>query len=149
MNPDVTAFFFNPSLSVFTNSQWFVIEKGDVVSDPVKDDGRAWIMRLDLKGCAAAYSLLAAVEATFHRSNNPLTSTLSGERHITNRKCRDSGLRGQFNRSSRLWEMTVGVGGVCSLTSEVLASLNKGMPPPACLTGEAGSELASRSSGET
>ncbi|KAG8306910.1 hypothetical protein J6590_035988 [Homalodisca vitripennis] len=40
------------------------------------------------------------------------------ERNITNRKCRDSG-------------MTVGVGGVCSLTSEVLASLNKGVPPPA------------------
>ncbi|KAG8251080.1 hypothetical protein J6590_088162 [Homalodisca vitripennis] len=37
------------------------------------------------------------------------------ERHITNRKCRDSG-------------MTVGVGGVCSLTSEVLLSLNK-VPP--------------------
>ncbi|KAG8247544.1 hypothetical protein J6590_058578 [Homalodisca vitripennis] len=28
-----------------------------------------------------------------------------------------------------LWEMTVGVGGVCSLTSEVLTSLNKGVPP--------------------
>ncbi|KAG8243426.1 hypothetical protein J6590_045277 [Homalodisca vitripennis] len=31
-----------------------------------------------------------------------------------------------------LWEMIVGVGGVCSLTSEVLASLNKGVPPLAC-----------------
>ncbi|KAG8283895.1 hypothetical protein J6590_007913 [Homalodisca vitripennis] len=29
-----------------------------------------------------------------------------------------------------LWEMTVGVGGVCSLTSEVLANLTKSMPPP-------------------
>ncbi|KAG8243839.1 hypothetical protein J6590_037006 [Homalodisca vitripennis] len=27
--------------------------------------------------------------------------------------------------------MTVGVGGVCSLTSEVLVNLNKGVPPPA------------------
>ncbi|KAG8327504.1 hypothetical protein J6590_017935 [Homalodisca vitripennis] len=47
------------------------------------------------------------------------------EWHITNRKCRDSGVQGQFDRSSLLWEMTVGVGGVRSLTSEVLASLNK------------------------
>ncbi|KAG8306783.1 hypothetical protein J6590_040219 [Homalodisca vitripennis] len=46
------------------------------------------------------------------------------ERHITNRKFRDSG--------STVWEMTVGVGGVCSLTSEVLVNLNKGMSPPAC-----------------
>ncbi|KAG8267758.1 hypothetical protein J6590_043838 [Homalodisca vitripennis] len=53
------------------------------------------------------------------------------ERHITNRKCRDSGVHGQFDRSSLLWEMTVGVGGVCSLTSEVLAYLNKGITPPA------------------
>ncbi|KAG8309256.1 hypothetical protein J6590_090514, partial [Homalodisca vitripennis] len=53
--------------------------------------------------------------------------------HITNRKCRYYGVHGQFDRSSPslLWEMTVGVGGVCSLTSEVLASLNKGVPPPA------------------
>ncbi|KAG8327119.1 hypothetical protein J6590_026453 [Homalodisca vitripennis] len=34
------------------------------------------------------------------------------ERHITNRKCRDSGVQGQFDRSSLLREMTVGVGGV-------------------------------------
>ncbi|KAG8247064.1 hypothetical protein J6590_069600, partial [Homalodisca vitripennis] len=27
--------------------------------------------------------------------------------------------------------MTVGVGGICSLTSEVLVNLNKGVPPPA------------------
>ncbi|KAG8255262.1 hypothetical protein J6590_096739 [Homalodisca vitripennis] len=53
------------------------------------------------------------------------------ERHITNRNCRDSGLHGKFNRSCLLWEMTVGVGGVCFLTPEVLASLNKGVPPPA------------------
>ncbi|KAG8262120.1 hypothetical protein J6590_058490 [Homalodisca vitripennis] len=53
------------------------------------------------------------------------------ERHTTSRKCPDYGVHGQFDRSSLLWEMTVGVGGVCSLTSEVLASLNKGMPPPA------------------
>ncbi|KAG8246631.1 hypothetical protein J6590_080015 [Homalodisca vitripennis] len=53
------------------------------------------------------------------------------ERHITNRICRDSGVHGQFDRSSLLWEMTVVVGGVCSLTSEVLANLTKGMPPPA------------------
>ncbi|KAG8271830.1 hypothetical protein J6590_054660 [Homalodisca vitripennis] len=51
------------------------------------------------------------------------------EQHIPNRKCRDSGVHGQFDRSSLLREMTVGVGGVCSLTSEVLASLNKGVPP--------------------
>ncbi|KAG8288476.1 hypothetical protein J6590_016599 [Homalodisca vitripennis] len=42
------------------------------------------------------------------------------EWHITNRKCRDSGVQGQFNRSSLLREMTV------------LASLNKDVPPPAC-----------------
>ncbi|KAG8335178.1 hypothetical protein J6590_074967 [Homalodisca vitripennis] len=53
------------------------------------------------------------------------------ERHITNRKCRDSGDQGQFDRSGLLWEMTFGVGGVCSLTSEVLASFNRGVPPPA------------------
>ncbi|KAG8311681.1 hypothetical protein J6590_038707 [Homalodisca vitripennis] len=56
--------------------------------------------------------------------------------------------------SSLLWEITVGVGRVCSLTSEVLASLNKSVPlsashPLPTLTGEAGSELASPSSGET
>ncbi|KAG8290685.1 hypothetical protein J6590_077834 [Homalodisca vitripennis] len=50
------------------------------------------------------------------------------EKPITNCKCRDS-------------RMTVGVGGVCSLTSEVLASLNKGVPPPACFDWKAGSEL--------
>ncbi|KAG8241936.1 Belongs to the small heat shock protein (HSP20) [Homalodisca vitripennis] len=54
------------------------------------------------------------------------------ERHTTNRKCRDSGVQGQFDRSSLLREMTDGVGGVRSLTSEVLASLNKGMPSPVC-----------------
>ncbi|KAG8335341.1 hypothetical protein J6590_070580 [Homalodisca vitripennis] len=54
------------------------------------------------------------------------------ERNITNSKCRDSGVQGQFDRSSLLPELTVGVGGVCSLTSEVLASLNKGVPPSAC-----------------
>ncbi|KAG8311343.1 hypothetical protein J6590_045666 [Homalodisca vitripennis] len=53
------------------------------------------------------------------------------ERHITNHKCRDSGVQGQFDRSSLLREMTIGVGGVCSLTSDVLASLNKGVPPSA------------------
>ncbi|KAG8287009.1 hypothetical protein J6590_046983 [Homalodisca vitripennis] len=46
------------------------------------------------------------------------------ERHITNRICPDSGVQGQFDRSSLLWEMTVGV--------DVLASLNKGVPPPSC-----------------
>ncbi|KAG8280065.1 hypothetical protein J6590_090539 [Homalodisca vitripennis] len=50
------------------------------------------------------------------------------ERHITNRIYRDSGVHGQFDRSSLLWEMTVGVGGVHFLTSEVLANLTKGMP---------------------
>ncbi|KAG8304945.1 hypothetical protein J6590_081863 [Homalodisca vitripennis] len=58
-------------------------------------------------------------------------------------------VHGQFDRSSLLWKMTVGVGWVCSLTSEVLASLNKGVPPLTTLAGEAGSELASPSSGET
>ncbi|KAG8309073.1 hypothetical protein J6590_094861 [Homalodisca vitripennis] len=42
-----------------------------------------------------------------------------------------SGVHGQFNRSNLLWKMTVGVGGICSLTSEVLVNLNKGVPPPA------------------
>ncbi|KAG8265660.1 hypothetical protein J6590_089957 [Homalodisca vitripennis] len=49
----------------------------------------------------------------------------------TNRKCRDSGIHGQFDRFILLWDMTIGVGGVCSLTSEDLASLIKGVPPPA------------------
>ncbi|KAG8295588.1 hypothetical protein J6590_076715 [Homalodisca vitripennis] len=40
-----------------------------------------------------------------------------------------SGVHGQFDRSNLLWKMTVGVGGVCSLTSEVLVNLNKGVPP--------------------
>ncbi|KAG8253504.1 hypothetical protein J6590_033879 [Homalodisca vitripennis] len=40
------------------------------------------------------------------------------ERHITNRKCRDSGVQGQFDTSSLLREMTVVVG------------LNKGVPTP-------------------
>ncbi|KAG8270101.1 hypothetical protein J6590_092629 [Homalodisca vitripennis] len=53
------------------------------------------------------------------------------ERHSTNCKCRDSGIQGQFDRPILLWDMTVGVGRVCSLTSEVLASLNNGVPPPA------------------
>ncbi|KAG8260157.1 hypothetical protein J6590_103236, partial [Homalodisca vitripennis] len=44
------------------------------------------------------------------------------ERHINNRKFRDSGVHGQFHRSSLLREMTVGVSGICSITSEVLAS---------------------------
>ncbi|KAG8315355.1 hypothetical protein J6590_072719 [Homalodisca vitripennis] len=42
---------------------------------------------------------------------------MGNDRDITNRKCRDSGIRGQFNRSVLLWEMTAGGGGVCSLTS--------------------------------
>ncbi|KAG8303116.1 Translation factor guf1 mitochondrial [Homalodisca vitripennis] len=62
------------------------------------------------------------------KSGNPMDVQ---EQHITNRKSRDSGVHGQFDRSSLLREMTVGVGGVCSLTSEVLASLNKGVPPSA------------------
>ncbi|KAG8286817.1 hypothetical protein J6590_051807 [Homalodisca vitripennis] len=53
------------------------------------------------------------------------------ERHIIDRKCRDPGVHGQFDRSNLLREMTVGVGRVCSLTSEVLAILNKSVPPPA------------------
>ncbi|KAG8297346.1 hypothetical protein J6590_037576 [Homalodisca vitripennis] len=55
----------------------------------------------------------------------------------------------QFPVTNLLREMTVGVGKVCSLTSEVLASLNKDMPPLPTLTREAGSELASPSSRET
>ncbi|KAG8275208.1 hypothetical protein J6590_091310, partial [Homalodisca vitripennis] len=51
--------------------------------------------------------------------------------HITNRKCRYYGVHGQFDRYSLMWDITVGVDGVCSLTSEVLPSLNKGVPPPA------------------
>ncbi|KAG8276254.1 hypothetical protein J6590_069479 [Homalodisca vitripennis] len=42
-----------------------------------------------------------------------------------------------------------GVGGVCSLTSEVLANFNKGVHPLPTLTGETGSELASHSSKDT
>ncbi|KAG8330017.1 hypothetical protein J6590_073331 [Homalodisca vitripennis] len=38
---------------------------------------------------------------------------------------------GQFNRSGLLREMAVGIGGDCSLTSEVLASLDKGVLSPA------------------
>ncbi|KAG8337835.1 hypothetical protein J6590_015507 [Homalodisca vitripennis] len=44
------------------------------------------------------------------------------ERHITNRKCRDSGIHGQFDRSSLLWEMTVG--------RFLLASKRVCHPPP-------------------
>ncbi|KAG8256267.1 hypothetical protein J6590_096279 [Homalodisca vitripennis] len=58
-------------------------------------------------------------------------------------------IKSQIDMSSLLREMTVGIGGVCSLTSEVLASLNQGVPPLSALTGKAGSELASPSSGET
>ncbi|KAG8245562.1 hypothetical protein J6590_103534 [Homalodisca vitripennis] len=36
------------------------------------------------------------------------------------------------NSIGLLQDMTVGIGKVCSLTSEVLASLNKGVPPPVC-----------------
>ncbi|KAG8334020.1 hypothetical protein J6590_098739 [Homalodisca vitripennis] len=58
------------------------------------------------------------------------------ERHIANRKCRDSGVLGQFDRSIR------------SLTSEVLVSLNiRVCHPVPAFTGEAGSELASPSLG--
>ncbi|KAG8316337.1 Histone acetyltransferase kat2b [Homalodisca vitripennis] len=81
--------------------------------------------------------------------NLPLGSAKTNERHITYRKCPDSGVHGQFDRSRLLRDMTVGVGGVRSLTSEVLASLNKGVSPLPALTGEAGSELASPSSGGT
>ncbi|KAG8242780.1 hypothetical protein J6590_059297 [Homalodisca vitripennis] len=42
-----------------------------------------------------------------------------------------TGVHGQFDRSNLLWKMTVGVGGVCSLTSEALVNLNKGVPSPA------------------
>ncbi|KAG8285044.1 hypothetical protein J6590_089379 [Homalodisca vitripennis] len=42
------------------------------------------------------------------------------EWHITNRKCRDSGVQGQFDRSSLLREMTVGVGGGTVLDVHVL-----------------------------
>ncbi|KAG8245143.1 hypothetical protein J6590_009220 [Homalodisca vitripennis] len=62
---------------------------------------------------------------------NPPLGTAKTDRHITNRKCLDSGIHGQFDRSSLLWRMAVGVGGVCSLTSEALVNLNKGVPPPA------------------
>ncbi|KAG8266475.1 hypothetical protein J6590_071428 [Homalodisca vitripennis] len=41
------------------------------------------------------------------------------ERHITNSKCQDSGVHGQFDRSSPLWEI------------KVLASLSKGVQLPA------------------
>ncbi|KAG8334209.1 hypothetical protein J6590_095809 [Homalodisca vitripennis] len=34
-------------------------------------------------------------------------------------------------KNNLLWRMAVGVGGVCSLTSEALVNLNKGVPPPA------------------
>ncbi|KAG8333792.1 hypothetical protein J6590_103127, partial [Homalodisca vitripennis] len=54
------------------------------------------------------------------------------ERHLTNREFRDYGVQGQFYRSSLLQKMTVGVGGVCFLTLKVLASVNKGVPPPVC-----------------
>ncbi|KAG8282620.1 hypothetical protein J6590_033324 [Homalodisca vitripennis] len=66
------------------------------------------------------------------------------ERHITNRKCRDSGVQGQFDRSSILRETTVEVR---FLTIRGSSNLNKGVPPLPALTGEAGAELASPSSG--
>ncbi|KAG8288782.1 hypothetical protein J6590_010892 [Homalodisca vitripennis] len=94
-----------------------------------------------------AYALTDFVDTTCHLNLVNLNDVQ--ERHITNRKCRDSGVHGQFNRSSRLWDMTVGVGGVRSLTTEVLANLTKGVPPLPALTGETGSELASSSSGMT
>ncbi|KAG8302602.1 hypothetical protein J6590_028512 [Homalodisca vitripennis] len=84
-------------------------------------------------------SLLAGlylpVEPTTGYSKRPMCQLNLGnlvdvqERHITNRKFRDSGVHGQFDRSGLMWEMTVEVGGVCSLTSEVLAILNKVVPP--------------------
>ncbi|KAG8335592.1 hypothetical protein J6590_064302 [Homalodisca vitripennis] len=45
---------------------------------------------------------------------NPPLGTAKTDRHITNRKCLDSGVHGQFDRSNLLWKMTVG-----------------GVPPPA------------------
>ncbi|KAG8252205.1 hypothetical protein J6590_063558 [Homalodisca vitripennis] len=90
-------------------------------------------------GSTQQRSLLAGfylpVEPTTGYSKKPMCHLNLGnlmdvqERHITNRKFQDSGVHGQFDRSSLLWEMTVGVGGVCSLSSEVLASLNKVVPP--------------------
>ncbi|KAG8299379.1 hypothetical protein J6590_056701 [Homalodisca vitripennis] len=60
-----------------------------------------------------------------------MTDNTNEERHITNRKCQDSEVQGPFDKSSLLGEVTVGVGGVCSLTSEIPASPSKGVPPPA------------------
>ncbi|KAG8243247.1 hypothetical protein J6590_049411 [Homalodisca vitripennis] len=54
------------------------------------------------------------------------------ERHITNRKCRDSEVQGLFGRSILMREMTVGVG----------KARHKVVPPLPALTGEAGSEMA-------
>ncbi|KAG8285645.1 hypothetical protein J6590_076489 [Homalodisca vitripennis] len=54
------------------------------------------------------------------------------ERHITNRKCRNSEAHGQFDRSSLLRE-TVEVGRVRSLRVKGFCwPKRKGVPPPAC-----------------
>ncbi|KAG8247044.1 hypothetical protein J6590_071013 [Homalodisca vitripennis] len=63
------------------------------------------------------------------------------ELHITNRKCRDFAVQGQFDRSSLLRDMTVGVSwGSFPYQRCLLASTRVCHPLPA-LTGEAGAPL--------
>ncbi|KAG8314085.1 hypothetical protein J6590_100577, partial [Homalodisca vitripennis] len=71
------------------------------------------------------------------------------EWHNTNHKCRDSGVQGQFDKSRLLRETAVGVDGVCSLPQRFLLASKRVCHQLPTLTGEAGSELATPSSGET
>ncbi|KAG8320641.1 hypothetical protein J6590_064393 [Homalodisca vitripennis] len=59
-----------------------------------------------------------------YQLNPPLGTAKTDVPHFNPGNLMDVQVHGQFDRSSLLWEMTVGVGGICSLTSE-------GVPPPA------------------
>ncbi|KAG8297900.1 hypothetical protein J6590_027061 [Homalodisca vitripennis] len=81
---------------------------------------------LNLKPGSLLAGLYLPVEPTTGHSKNRCATSIWATLWMSN-----SGVHGQFDRSSLLWKMTIGVGGVCSLTSEALVNLNKGVPPPA------------------
>ncbi|KAG8328826.1 hypothetical protein J6590_100925 [Homalodisca vitripennis] len=93
-----------------------------------------------LTGVAVNYN----VSLMLNRAANCIHDCL--ERHITNRKCGDYWVQGQFDRSSLLREMTIGAwwGSFPKYERFLLASTRVCHPMPA-LTGEAGSELTSPS----
>ncbi|KAG8283931.1 hypothetical protein J6590_003622 [Homalodisca vitripennis] len=136
------------SIGRFTEIPGYIMGRDNIRHDILWEKGRLALFSLSSQSGKVWYffaqqgSLLAGLYLPVEPTNGHNKNRC--ERHITNRKFRDSGVRGQFDRSSLLQEMTEMVG---YPKSQRFSLASTRLCPLPTLTGEAGSELASPSSG--